>query len=68
MKDDFLKILLEWQKNHWIMFAAQSIREKDTKNFLCNMVGKYKVVLKSKKEPLYQGDNVEEAYKIYKML
>ena len=66
--DDFLKMLEDWKENYWIMFAAQSTTKRSTKRFWCNLEGQYKITLKSEKEPIYQGADMEEAYKIYKML
>lgn len=71
MIDDFLEILKEWKEGHWVMFAAQSTREKNTKRFWCNLDKGYKITLKpkeSKEETKYQGADMEEAYRIYKIL
>lgn len=67
IQEDFLDTLKEWKKNNWIIFATQSTK-RDIKRFWCNYSREYKVTLKSKEEPLYQGNSMEKAYKIYYML
>ena len=67
VQEDFLKSLKDWKENNWIIFAAQSTK-RNTKRFWCNLNEQYKITLTSNKEPLYQGDNMEDAYETYYML
>lgn len=63
----FIEILREWKNHAWHMFASQSIR-KNTKYFWCKKNETYKVTLKSRKEPVYQGSDMEKACKVYEAL